>query len=232
MPERRLVVGAAILRNGRLLAARRTSPPSAAGRWEFPGGKVEEGESPEAALVREIAEELGCGIEVTGWLPGTVPIGDRYELAVATGRLVSGDPVPSEHDRIEWLGAGALFDVDWLEPDLPFLDLLRQRLASPVRGVFFDHAAADAAGERLRRDGYDAQLARERFAGEDDDEDHAWAVVTDAPVAVLERLVEEYQGWLDGGGSRGSMRPHVDERGTPPLELPTSPRRHHRTRGD
>ena len=60
------VVGAAILAGGRVLAARRTSPPEAAGRWEFPGGKVEPGETAEAALCREVAEELGCRIAVTG----------------------------------------------------------------------------------------------------------------------------------------------------------------------
>ena len=47
-----------------------------AGRWELPGGKVETGESPDAALVREIREELGCGIAVDHWLDGDEPIGD------------------------------------------------------------------------------------------------------------------------------------------------------------
>ena len=77
-PERRadmgLVVGAAILDDGRVLAARRTSPAAAAGRWEFPGGKVEAGEAPDEALVREIAEELGCGIEVSSWLDPVVAL--------------------------------------------------------------------------------------------------------------------------------------------------------------
>ena len=59
------VVGAAIVRDGRVLAARRTAPPEAAGRWELPGGKVESGETPDAALVREVAEELGCTVAVT-----------------------------------------------------------------------------------------------------------------------------------------------------------------------
>ena len=63
-----LVVGAAVVRDGRVLACRRTAPPAAAGRWEFPGGKVEPGESPDAALVRELHEELGVGATVTAWL--------------------------------------------------------------------------------------------------------------------------------------------------------------------
>ncbi|MGB0100461.1 MAG: (deoxy)nucleoside triphosphate pyrophosphohydrolase [Nocardioides sp.] len=119
------VVGAAIVRNGRVLAARRTFPPEAAGRWEFPGGKVEPGETAEAALVREIAEELGCTVEVSGWLPGEVAIGDRHVLTVALAEIVEGEPEPREHDDVRWLGAGDLHLVDWLEPDRPFLEHLR-----------------------------------------------------------------------------------------------------------
>jgi 8-oxo-dGTP diphosphatase len=115
------VVGAAIVRDGRVLAARRTFPADAAGRWEFPGGKVEPGETPEAALVREVAEELGCTIAVTGWLPGEVPIGVRQVLTVARAEIVTGEPQPHEHDRVRWLGADELGEVDWLEPDRPFL---------------------------------------------------------------------------------------------------------------
>ena len=65
-----LVVGVALLEGGRVLAARRSGPPALAGLWEFPGGKVEPGEAPEATAVREISEELGCTIEVTAWLDG------------------------------------------------------------------------------------------------------------------------------------------------------------------
>lgn len=109
-----------------MLTARRTAPPEAAGRWEFPGGKVEPGESPEAALVREIREELGCAVEVTGWLPGEVPIGERHVLTVALAVLAQGAaPDPREHDELRWLTAAELDDVDWLEPDRPFLPHLR-----------------------------------------------------------------------------------------------------------
>ncbi|MFM7212080.1 MAG: NUDIX domain-containing protein, partial [Actinomycetota bacterium] len=69
-----VVVAAAILRDGRYLAARRTRPAWAAGRWEFPGGKVEPGETEQQALVREIREELGVEIEVVRRFSGEWPL--------------------------------------------------------------------------------------------------------------------------------------------------------------
>ncbi len=130
------VVGAAIIRDGRVLAARRTAPPEAAGRWEFPGGKVEPGEDPDDALVREISEELGLTVAVTRWLDPTVPISAAYELRVAVCTAGAGKPVPTEHDRVTWLGIGELDDVDWLEPDLPFLADVREALldGEPLEG--------------------------------------------------------------------------------------------------
>jgi hypothetical protein len=85
-----------------------------------------------------------------------------------------------------------------------------------MHGVFFDEEHARAAVARLVRDGYEATCRREHFAGEDDDEDHPWAVVTDAPEVALELLVEEYDGWLE-----------PDEPPPPatPLVLPDAPRR-------
>ncbi len=66
-----------------------------------------------------------------------------------------------------------------------------------MRGIFFDEDDARTAALALVRGGFAAEVVRERLAGEDDDEDHPWAVVTDAPEIQLEMLVEMYDGWLD-----------------------------------
>ncbi len=129
MPDQ-MVVGAAIVHGGRLLAARRTRPAAAAGRWELPGGKVEPGESPEVAVVREIAEEIGCAIEVDGWLDGETRIGPALMLRIARATLVGGEPEPLEHDAVRWLTASELDEVDWLDSDRPFLVGLRRLLTS------------------------------------------------------------------------------------------------------
>jgi 8-oxo-dGTP diphosphatase len=119
--ERQVVVGAAIVRDGRVLAARRTAPASAAGRWEFPGGKVEPGETEAESLVREVEEELGLRIRVGKWLTGAQELEGGYLLKVAVAAVESGEPVPSEHDEVRWLAAGELEEVDWLDGDRPFL---------------------------------------------------------------------------------------------------------------
>jgi 8-oxo-dGTP diphosphatase len=124
----RVVVAVAVLARGRLLAARRTSPAEAAGRWELPGGKVEPGESPAEAGVREVREELGCAVTITGMLDCLQPIRPGLSLQVVLARLDAGDPVPHEHDALRWLGPEELDSVDWLEPDRPFLDSLRALL--------------------------------------------------------------------------------------------------------
>ncbi|MFE5891402.1 (deoxy)nucleoside triphosphate pyrophosphohydrolase [Streptomyces sp. NPDC056462] len=127
----RIVVGAALLEAGRLLAARRSAPEELAGRWELPGGKVEPGEAPEAALVRELREELGVAAEVLERVPGAWPLKPPYVLHVWTARLLpgSGHPEPLEdHDALRWLGAGELWDVDWLDQDVPAVREVATRL--------------------------------------------------------------------------------------------------------
>ena len=122
----KLVVGAAIISEGRLLAAQRSAPPDLAGLWEFPGGKVEPGESPEGALVRECDEELGVRVEV-GTLLGEVPVPVGV-LQVYRASLLVGVPVAREHAALRWLGPGELFAVPWIPVDLELVGQLATEL--------------------------------------------------------------------------------------------------------
>jgi hypothetical protein len=63
--------------------------------------------------------------------------------------------------------------------------------------IFFERDDADAVAARLASDGFTAQVVRERLVNEDDDEDHPWAVITDAPQVMVELLVDAHGGWLD-----------------------------------
>ncbi|WP_406104269.1 (deoxy)nucleoside triphosphate pyrophosphohydrolase [Streptomyces sp. NBC_01003] len=120
MTEPTVVVAAALLDSGRLLAARRSAPPELAGRWELPGGKVEPGEDSKQALVRELREELGIGAELVARVPGEWPLKPGYVLRVWTARLLSGRPRPLEdHDELRWLGPDEIWSVDWLDQDVP-----------------------------------------------------------------------------------------------------------------
>ena len=126
--ERVGVVGAALLRDGRVLASRRTEPPRLAGLWEFPGGKVEPGESDVEALERELREELRVEASVGARLGGDLLIGDTAVLRVYVCALVSGEPQLVDHDAHRWLAADELLDVAWIPVDLPLVEQLRDLL--------------------------------------------------------------------------------------------------------
>jgi 8-oxo-dGTP diphosphatase len=127
----RIIVGAAIIDRGRLLACERSDPPDVAGRWEFPGGKVEPGESETAALVRECAEELGVQVEIGDRVGVDVPLAHGWGvLRVYLARLTSdAQPHPLEHAQLRWLQAADLDSVAWLPADAPIVDSLRSLLA-------------------------------------------------------------------------------------------------------
>lgn len=124
-----LVVVAAVLRDGgKVLACRRAPGRDAAGRWEFPGGKVEPGEEPAAALARELREELGVGVRVGALLDRSVTVradGRAIDLACYDCTLDGEAPVTStDHDALRWLEPSRLGGLDWAEADLPAVRLL------------------------------------------------------------------------------------------------------------
>jgi 8-oxo-dGTP diphosphatase len=132
MPQ--LIVGAAIVLDGRVLACERSEPPEMAGRWEFPGGKTEPGETDAEALVRECEEELGVLVEVGEQVGPDIPIGGgRAVLRVYLARLVgAAQPVALEHSALRWLSVDELDDVPWLPADAPIVAALGPLLPGAV----------------------------------------------------------------------------------------------------
>jgi len=127
------VVGAAILDGGRVLLTRRSPRMSMAGKWEFPGGKVEAGEEPRVALAREIVEELGLAVEIGERIGRGTALhsGRRIVLEVFAARETGGALHLHEHEEHGWFAAGELATLDWPEADLPILPALARRLVGP-----------------------------------------------------------------------------------------------------
>lgn len=148
MTELISVVGGAVLDSlaepGRLLVARRTAPPRFAGMWEFPGGKVESGETGEQALHRELLEELGVSVRLgaelqsgseEGW-----PLNERASMRVWFAELLDGEPHPlQDHDELRWVNLGdreEVLGLPWIPADLPIVGaLLDTLLGSDSRAV-------------------------------------------------------------------------------------------------
>ena len=124
------VTCAIIVRKGSVLITQRSASMPHPLKWEFPGGKVKEGESVEECIRREIREELGLRIEVERLLPsvrhtyGRMPI----TLIPLVCRILDGEVKLSEHSAFRWVPLNELEGVDWLEADLGVVRLIREKL--------------------------------------------------------------------------------------------------------
>lgn len=122
-----VVVGAALIDGDRCLVALRGPKMSTPGKWEFPGGKVADGETPQAALAREIHEELGLEIRVDRSLGvGTT---DRVQLEVFLAEITGGTLDVREHAEVRWIDKHDIDGLDWAEADIPILGALRALLS-------------------------------------------------------------------------------------------------------
>ena len=100
------------------------------GGWEFPGGKVEPGEFPEDAIVREIREELDIQIEVERYIATIEYDYPKFHLSMDCFlcRIISGDLILKEHEAARWLSKEELDSVDWLPADITIIDKVREIL--------------------------------------------------------------------------------------------------------
>lgn len=121
MPRMQVVCAITVRQDGKVLVCRRGEGRSLAGLWEFPGGKVETGETPEQALVREMREELGIDIEVGAaraaveWCYGE----QSLRLLPYVCRLVAGEPVALEHAEWRWCAVTEFASLEWAPADVP-----------------------------------------------------------------------------------------------------------------
>ncbi|MFT8675568.1 MAG: 8-oxo-dGTP diphosphatase MutT [Acetobacter sp.] len=133
-PRRLVLVSAAALINqqGQILLARRPEGKSMAGLWEFPGGKLEAGETPEAALVRELHEELGLDMSRACLAPFTFTSHAYADfdllMPLYICRRWKGEPTPREGQKLAWVPPHALHDYPMPAADLPFIPLLQDLL--------------------------------------------------------------------------------------------------------
>ncbi|HNQ91776.1 MAG TPA: 8-oxo-dGTP diphosphatase MutT [Alphaproteobacteria bacterium] len=135
MPDKKivLVAAAALLdRKKRVLVAQRPEGKAMAGLWEFPGGKIEAGEVPEYALMRELREELGietrpCGMAPVGFASHTYP-DFHLIMPLFAIRVWNGEPTPKEGQSLQWLAVQELYSLPMPDADKPLISQLEAML--------------------------------------------------------------------------------------------------------
>ncbi|NRD88922.1 8-oxo-dGTP diphosphatase MutT [Sphingopyxis sp. BSNA05] len=131
------VVAAALVdRNGRILVQKRPEGKPMAGLWEFPGGKVERGETPETALVRELKEELGIDVDEADLEPvafASEALGDRHLiLLLYKSRTWAGDVRNAESQDVQWLEIDVIRELPMPPADGPLVQKLSESLGNPA----------------------------------------------------------------------------------------------------
>lgn len=133
IPTMTVVAAALIDADGRVLLQRRAPGRAMAGLWEFPGGKVEEGELPEGALVRELAEELGIETDAAALAPAcfaSAPVGRRHMiLLLYSCRRWRGEPRPLDASALKWLLPAEMAAEEMPPADQPLIALLAALIA-------------------------------------------------------------------------------------------------------
>jgi 8-oxo-dGTP diphosphatase len=128
IPTMTVVAAALADGDGRVLLQRRAPERTMAGLWEFPGGKVEAGELPEAALVRELREELGIVVREAALIPAcfaSAPLGGRHMiLLLYLCRQWQGEPEPLDASALKWLRPDEMDAAEMPPADRPLIPLL------------------------------------------------------------------------------------------------------------
>ena len=128
------VVAAVIRQNGKIFATQRCYGEWKDG-WEFPGGKIENGETPEAALKREIQEELDTEISVKERIDTIEYDYPNFHLLMHCFfcKIIGGKPTLLEHESAKWLGFQDFRSVEWLPADLSVIDILEKQFSTSNR---------------------------------------------------------------------------------------------------